>query len=448
MSFVRRYADPGLLIALALATLALWPLITRPSLPTMTDAEMHVYRAAEVEWSIRHGALWPRWAPDFYFGYGYPVFNFYSPLTYHIAAYYSLITGYGPVAGTKFVLIIAGYLGAVGMYLFGRDRWGAASGVVSSATYAFSPYILYIDPYARGDAPQAFAISLAPVMLWTFDRLQRTGSARHLAFSGLLLAVLILSHPLMALVVYALLIAFLVWETLVSPLVPQTYLSPEPRRDIPHLAVAVGLGLALAACYWFPAGYDRPAVQLHNVAGPGYFDFHKFFVSLDELFSPSTIFDLGATELRFQYNLGVAQCFLALLGALTVFSKRLRRTDTFFFIFASLVFIYLITPASVQFWEAVPLMSFFQFPTRFLGPAALVIAPLAGNAARWFERFDSNERQRVVAGAAALAVGAAIAASMPLTYPPEWGEFGTVDASRMISVELQGRALGTTSAND
>lgn len=447
MLWLRRYADPGLVVALALVTLSLWPLITRPSLPTMTDAEMHVYRAAEMESMIRSGALYPRWAPDFYFGYGYPVFNFYSPLAYHLAAYYSLLTGMGPVAGTKFVLVIAAYMGAAGMYLFGRDRWGAVAGVVAAAAFTFSPYILYIDRHARGDVPQAFALGLAPVLMWTFDRLRRTGSPWHLAFSGLSLAALILSHPLVALVIYTLLLTFLAWETLISPLVPQTYLGPEPRRYIPQLAMTIGLGLGLAAFYWLPAGFDRSAVQLHNVAGPGYFDFHKYFVSLRELFAPSNYFDLGATEPRFQFNIGLAQWILAAIGALTVFSRRLRRTDTFFFIFASVGFIYLITQASVNFWEAIPLMSFFQFPTRFLAPTALAFAPLAGNAVRWVERFD-DPRLRITTAAGSAAVGAILLAAMPLLYPPSWNEFGAVTPLRMLSVELQGRALGTTSAND
>ncbi|MBI3240715.1 MAG: glycosyltransferase family 39 protein [Chloroflexi bacterium] len=445
MSLIRRYVDPGLLAALAIGLLASWPLLTRPSLPTMTDAEMHIYRAAEIQSAIQQGNLYPRWASDFYFGYGYPVFNFYSPLSYHLAADYSLLTQTDVVAGTKFVLVLAFCLGAVGMYLFGHDRWGPLAGLVASAAFAFSPYILYIDPHARGDVPETFAVGLAPLMLWTFDRLRRTGSPRHLAFSGLSLAALILSHPLMALVVYSFLLAFLAWETLISPLVPQTYLGPEPRRYIPQLALALGLGLALAAFYWLPAGLERSAVQLHNVAGPGYFDFHNYFTSLRELLSPSHYFDLGATEPSFNHNLGLPQWLLAVAGALTIFSARLRRLDTIFFAFAALAFVYVITQASVNFWEAVPLMSFFQFPTRFLGPAALAFAPLAGNAVRWLDRFD-DKRLPVIASS--LSIGFIILAAMPLLYPPQWSEFGAVTPLRMIGVELQGRALGTTSAND
>ena len=40
--------DPGLLVALWLATFAAWPFLTRAGLPTFTDAEQHVYRVYEV----------------------------------------------------------------------------------------------------------------------------------------------------------------------------------------------------------------------------------------------------------------------------------------------------------------------------------------------------------------------------------------------------------------
>lgn len=445
MLSVRKYFDPGLLVAIGIATLAVMPLITRPSMPTMTDAEMHIYRVAEVELLVAQGAIYPRWAPDFYFGYGYPVFNFYSPLSYHLAAYYGMLTGLGAVAGTKFVLVLTAYLGATGMYLFGRDRWGALAGVVSSAAFAYAPYILYIDPHARGDVPEAFALGIAPLIMWSFDRLRRTGSYRHLALAAMLLAALILSHPLMALVVYGFLLAFLAWETFVSPLVPQKYLGPEPRRYVPQLATAILLGLGLSAFYWLPAGIERNAVQLHNVAGPGYFDFHNYFISLTELFSASRLLDLGATEPRFLFNLGLAQWVLAAAGALTVFSSRLRRLDTFFFLFAAIAFIYLITQASVNVWEAIPIMSFFQFPTRFLGPTALAFAPLAGIAVRWAERFDGEKVVKAVSMSAVIIMALT---AMPLLFPPAWGEFGEVDPLRMIAVEVQGRALGTTSAND
>ena len=95
---------------------------------------------------------------------------------------------------------------------------------------------------------------------------------------------------------------------------------------------------------------------------------------MGELFSPAQIFDLGATQMRFHYSVGLPQWVLALLGTLTVFSVRRRRFSVLFFAFAGLGLAYLMLPASIQVWNAIPQMAYFQFPTRFLGPAAWCLA--------------------------------------------------------------------------
>src|SRR5688572_7296889 len=99
--------DWGLAVALLIAVVAAWPLLTRASLPTLTDAHHHVHRTYEILSAWRAGIAYLRWAPDFFYGYGYPVFNYYAPLTYYLAAAYGLL--FGPVAGVKFVLVASAF---------------------------------------------------------------------------------------------------------------------------------------------------------------------------------------------------------------------------------------------------------------------------------------------------------------------------------------------------
>ena len=33
---------------------------------------------------MAEGAVYPRWVPEFYYGYGYPLFNYYAPLSYYV----------------------------------------------------------------------------------------------------------------------------------------------------------------------------------------------------------------------------------------------------------------------------------------------------------------------------------------------------------------------------
>src|SRR5436189_4301030 len=113
--------DLGVAVVLVFAAVAAWPLLSHPSLPSGTDAIQHLYRAYEVLAAWKEGLLYTRWAPDFYYGYGYPVLHYYAPLTYLLAAAYGAV--YGLVAGIKFGLVLAGFIGVLGVYLFGRDQW-------------------------------------------------------------------------------------------------------------------------------------------------------------------------------------------------------------------------------------------------------------------------------------------------------------------------------------
>lgn len=49
--------------------------LSRAALPQETDAELHVFRLAELSESGCGGEWYPRWSPNFYYGYGYPIFN-------------------------------------------------------------------------------------------------------------------------------------------------------------------------------------------------------------------------------------------------------------------------------------------------------------------------------------------------------------------------------------
>ena len=380
------------------------------------------------------------------------MFHYYSPLSYYVGAAYGIWFG-GAVAGVKFVLVLSAYLGAAGMYLFVRDRWGPLAGIVSAASFSLAPYVVYIDPHARGDSPETLAIGLAPLMLWAFARLRRTASPGDVVLAAVLLAALVLSHNLMAIVFFGILLAWLAWDlfsghTFFGAWVANggaTTGAALRRKVLLGLTAAVVLGLGLAAFMWLPAVAERDAVQFRNVASGTYFDFRRWFISVEELFAPAQVFDLGATQMRFNYSVGLAQAVLAGLGMLTVFFVRTRRLSVLFFSFAGLGLVYLMLPSSIAVWEAIPPLAFFQFPTRFLGPAAVVLGVLAGASLGLADYLPWRHSRLALAS---LAVAAFIAGAMPLLHPPAWPEFGPVTAQRILDTELNGRGVGTTSAND
>src|SRR5512143_2274959 len=130
MTRLRRF-DLNLITILIVVVIAALPFLTRPGLPRHTDLELHVFRAAEYGEVLRDGILYPRWAPDFYYGYGYPIFNYYAPFTYALASLLAIPVGI--VAGVKGVILLAFFLAAIGMYYFARRHFSSTAGVIAAA---------------------------------------------------------------------------------------------------------------------------------------------------------------------------------------------------------------------------------------------------------------------------------------------------------------------------
>ncbi len=439
-----------IILVLALALVAAAPFLTRPGLPRETDAELHVYRAAELGHALRAGVLYPRWAPDFYFGYGYPIFNYYAPLTYYLANLFDLLPGVDIVGGVKAVFVLGFLVASLGAYLLGRELFGPVAGVLAAASFIFAPYVVFIDPHARGDLAEHFAVCLLPLAFYTFRRLMSgskggEGGRGALLGSVLALAAIVFSHNLLGLVAAGLLLTYYVWEIVFG--------TGRSRAGWGGLVFA--LAAAIIAFFWLPALLERGAIKL-DVVGPGHFDFHEHFLSLGELLAPSRVHDMGATAPHYRYNLGLAQWLLALPALVALL--RLRDQSTFgqttptlphshtpllYFVFASLGLIFLMLPASVEIWEYVPGMSYLQFPWRLLGPANLMLAVCFAGGTTLLP--DRRWRNPVLA--ACLAVILLLA--LPTLYPPMWPpDFGPTAPLDIIEWEQHSLALGTTSTGD
>lgn len=449
-------ADLGILLVLASCILAVYPFVSRPGLPVETDAELHVIRTAELSRLLQGGELYPRWAPDFYFGYGYPIFNYYAPLSYYIAAGLALAFGVSVVVAVKLVFVAAVLAAGLGMYCLTRARWGVRSGVVAAAVYVYSPYVHYIDPYARGVLAESLGLALLPWTMWAFyslahDCRERPGLT--ITRAAVLLAALICAHNLVGITSCLILGMWICWrwvESLLSRRLGATHDRDRPLapRTTAFLVSAAALGVALSAFFWLPLVAERGAVQYGNlVSAGGHYDFRNHFLSPSELLRPTGYLDLGATEPRFLFNLGVVQWISALLGALSLLSRRTpARSLGLFWALLALALVVLVLPVSEPIWETLPFMSFLQFPWRLLGPLAASLAVLAAISV---SSLETHVTQKVAEWVASGTVALVLVTALPLTYPPEWpAEFGRTDPWGILEHELDGRWLGTTSTGD
>ena len=437
-----KHLDLGFGIVIAISLLALWAFLSNPSLPQETDAELHIFRLAELSFLIRGGEFYPRWAPNFYHGYGYPIFNYYAPLSYYTGLLFDLLPGVGVVTAVKSTFILSTLFGAIGMYGFVRDNWGRPAGYVATAVFLYAPYIQYIDPHARGVLPESFALGLFPMALWTLDRLRRRATTWRWITAVFFTAAIILSHNLMAMLLFAILLAWVVWQMASSKW--QSPRRPAPLLLIPALFLAVGL----SAFFWLPIALERNAVNLNTLIGAGdNYDFHTHFLSLYEMLRPTSLLDWGDTEPLFHFNLGVAQWVLGGLGIVMILLRRAKRmAHAAFFAIATAVLLFMMLPASAFLWENIPALPFFQFPWRFLGATAVMLAVLAGIGTEAVLRMTASTR--TAAGITAVFVAFPLILGLPLTQPAPWPDFGDVFPLRLSLIEHKGRWLGTTSTAD
>lgn len=429
--------DPGYLVVLAICLLALWPFIGRASLPQETDAELHIFRLAELSFLVRGGEFYPRWAPNFYHGYGYPIFNYYAPLSYYVGLIFELLPGLDAVAGVKAVFVL-GLLGAgFGMYGFVRDNWGRPSGYLAAAVYLYAPYVQYVDPIARGALAEAFSLGIFPLALWGLDRLRRQPTWGRWLTAVLLIAAVILSHNLMALLFFGLLAAWVLWQTIVRQ---------DDSAGLRWLWAALGLGLGTAAFFWLPVLLERNAVNLNTLIGAGdNYDFRTHFLSWREMLASTLRLDWGATEPVFRFNLGLAQWILGGAGLMLLFLRRVKHGgQVLFFALVAAVLTFMLLPASTFLWEATPILPFFQFPWRLLGGTVAMLAVLAGAGLEAVLTTWPNLR----GWDTVVAITFCLLAALPLTQPAPWPDFGDVFPFRMSLIEHSGRWLGTTSTAD
>ncbi|MCP4425340.1 MAG: hypothetical protein GY803_12665 [Chloroflexi bacterium] len=456
--------DPGIWVALAISLLAIWPFLSIPSLPEGTDAELHIFRLHELSLLVRGGELYGRWAPNFYHGYGYPIFNYYAPLTYYLGLFVELMPNLDAVDGVKATFVLGMLLGAVGMYGFARDNWGRRAGYAATAVFLYAPYIQYIDPHVRGVLPESFSFGVFPMALWSLDRLRRGGGRWAWVTAVLFTAAVILSHNLMGLLFFGILVAWAVWQFASGQMGKYASGQAADGENLQtrklanlqtHVFAALFLGLGLAAFFWLPVFLERDAVNLNTLLGAGdNYDFRTHFLSWREMLSFSKWLDWGATQPDFVFNLGAPQWVLGGLGLVMLALRRVKQaTHLAFFALALAVLLFLMFPVSTFVWESLPFLPFFQFPWRLLGGTAVMLAVLAGAGVGAIEHADlarspAHPPTRPPAWITAVLVVLPLLFALPLTQPTPWPDFGDVFTGRMSEIEHKGRWLGTTSTAD
>lgn len=427
-------------LIIALSLYAAIPLV-QPYFFASDDGAYHIFRLMQLDRAIRDGAFYPRWAPDFFFGYGFPIFNYYAPLTYYAGEVFHLL-GLGYIDSIKALIVASMALSGMAAYLYAADFLSPKAALLVGLLYLYAPYHL-VDLYVRGDIAQLMAYLWFPLILFCFSRLLSRPSWAYLTPAALAYAGLILTHNVLALLFSPFLLAYCLLFSLASPLRQQQGIHTPLMKATSALLLAYGL----SAFYWLPALAEQGFVHVERLR---YYDFHEEFLGLGKLLSLEPIQRyasglLGAEVPR--YQLGLIQTILAGLGSVMLLwrwkSLRARaRAEGLFALLSFLFALFLTLPFSSWFWESLPLIALIQFPWRFL---ALMVLPSALLGGLLLEMLGSRWR------------GIAFAALVPLILISSlWGlhpsqtnlSEAQVTPGGSIALELAYNVLGTTSTHE
>lgn len=397
-----RRLDPYLLLIVLLSLLPMAPMLQPGYQWHAHDARHSVYFLFEFDRGIQDGSLFPRWQPDFAFGYGYPFFNIYGPLAFYAGEALHL-AGLPIVDAVKAVFALSITLSGLAMYGFVKQVLGApgqrnAAGLVAAVAYMAMPYRL-VDIYVRAGLAESVAYVWVPLVLWgTWATLHRPRLANVLGLA-LAYAALLFTHPLTVLLLTLILVfyvAFLALARLKDEVSPRRWTRESILPLFGHLghvllptAFALVLGLGLSAVFGLPAMTENRFVRLDQWYG-GRYTWGGDFVEFFQLFSPR--WGMGASvpgpDDQVSFQLGAVPVVLGLVAVASLLIRRKDRAFRLIAFFAALVVVatFLMLEASAPLWQTLPLVRVVQFPWRLLTLTVFSMAFLCGAVARGEER--------------------------------------------------------------
>jgi hypothetical protein len=371
------------LVTLALLTLFTLRPLLEPGLAETHEMDHYPIRAQQMHTAHVEGQLWPRWAPDLAKGYGYPIFNYYAPLSIWLIEGCHVIAGLDWHEATDAACAVLTVIAVLSMWGLGRSVWRWPGGLVAAVAYLSMPHRL-TNAYVRGDLAELAAMAFLPLALWALIATLRWGHVAHAAALALAWALVIFSHNITALLSIPLLVAVAVIFGIAK------------RPPAHHLMLTVAggaLGLGISAIFWMPALLERGLTSVHRVAEPeSYFDYHHHFVHPRQLFLPESFPDgisEEGTDDTMSFEIGNAALVLALVTFCASWrrgaSRRLRfvATGLIALLLAGSV---MMTPATGWLWERLPLIAYAQFPWRLMAVLGVIVALLAGGSVHLLPR--------------------------------------------------------------
>ncbi len=341
------------------------------------DLDFNLIRSLEAYLSLKEGHFPLRWAGDLNYGCGVPVFNFFYPLVYYLMSFIFVFLG-DFLLSWKILVFISLFIGSWFFFLWIKNETKDTLASFGGALiYLLAPYRFSLV-FVRGSV-EFLAYALLPVIFFLaskilFDK-NKCLFKRGFLFS-LFLAFYFLSHNIVVLITFPILLLY----TLLK-------LFRERSGNPVFIFFVFTLGFLMSSFFLVPAFLEKAYVRLSidNVV----VDYRNHFPTLGQLLRSrwGYLYSLPGTDDGMSFMLGYPQWLVLSLSfffAIYYIFKTKERAIVFlkknfwlfFYLFLSLLSIFLMLPLSSFIWRNINTLQQVQFPWRFLGLTVFLVASL------------------------------------------------------------------------
>lgn len=338
--------------------------------------DQHIVRLFLLDQGLKQGYLYPRWVDGLGFGFGYPLYNFYPPLIYYVAELFHLV-GFSLIWSVKLTFILGFYLGAFGIYLLVKKFTNRLAGFLSATLYTYFFYHAVLI-YVRGALAEFISLAILPFVFLTLHNLLGKPSLKRSIIFAATLALLILTHPLIALPSLIFIGFFCLFY----------FLRVQKKKEfVKYVFLGSLISLSLSAFFWLPSMAERKYTLTDKILTGELASYNLHYIYPQQfIYSPwgyggsgvglsdGMTFQLGKIHLTLAFLSLVLCCFYLIKN------KKINYTIYYFLLttFLLLFSIFMTTKYSSFIWDKIKYLWYLQFPWRFLTFVAIFISIAGG----------------------------------------------------------------------
>ncbi len=335
-----------ILVMVVLTLLTHVPLLVS-GYPRGHDAGYHLKWLYHFSTQLKGGDIYPRWLSGMSGGLGGPSFYYYPPAAYYMASAISLFIdplthGHYVMAGNSMLIAL---IGAVGIFLFCSAYLSRGASLFAAIVFLVVPYRIVIDLYLRGDIAELASISVIPYLFLVGAHLGHS-TRRVFLVTALTTALIVLTHPLVAMITLPFSFSFRLFDALRSA---------QRVSLLIAYSVATLLGLGLS-CF-----YIMPAMLVENSASAGW----DLFVVYDSFLFKRPISPVPQIALLALATIITSTCIAVIGWMAVVWLSKKDRLFAAFFMACALVCTFMLFEVSAPVYRLFPPLERMQFPWRY-----------------------------------------------------------------------------------